>query len=50
MRFKIELPMDMPNEEIEQKVVQHDSAQKWLNGVAPKKIIVVKGKIINVVV
>ncbi|MFC2098682.1 leucine--tRNA ligase [Bacteroidota bacterium] len=50
LRFKLELPLDLPVEEIEKKVVEHESAQKWLNGGAPRKIIVVKGKIINVVV
>ncbi|HEC43531.1 MAG TPA: leucine--tRNA ligase [Bacteroides sp.] len=50
LRFKLELPADMPVEEIEKLVVEHESARKWLNGGPPKKIIVVKGKIINVVV
>ncbi len=50
LRFKLELPLTMPAEEIEQRVIEHETAQKWLNGGKPKKIIVVKGKIINVVV
>ena len=50
MRFKLELPLDMPQEEIEKEVIAHEIAQKWLNGGDPRKIIVVKGKIINVVV
>jgi leucyl-tRNA synthetase len=50
LRFKLELPADMPVEKIEKLVVEHESARKWLNGEPPKKIIVVKGKIINVVV
>jgi leucyl-tRNA synthetase len=50
LRFKLELPIDLPQEEIEKCVIEHESAQKWLGGGAPSKIIVVKGKIINVVV
>jgi len=50
LRFKIELPINMEVEEIEKKVIEHESSQKWLNGGNPKKIIVVKGKIINVVI
>jgi len=50
LRFKLELPINMEVEEIEKKVIEHESSQKWLNGGNPKKIIVVKGKIINVVI
>jgi leucyl-tRNA synthetase len=50
LRFKLELPLDMQQEEIEKCVIEHESAQKWLAKGAPVKIIVVKGKIINVVV
>jgi len=50
LRFKLELPLTMPVEEIEKLVIEHESTQKWLNNAPPKKIIVVKGKIINVVV
>ncbi len=50
LRFRLKLPVDMPEGEIEQSVIEHESAQKWLGGGAPKKIIVVRGKIINVVV
>ncbi len=50
MRFKIRLPLDMPLKEIERQVVSHDIGQKWLEGKEPRKIIIVPGKIINVVV
>lgn len=50
MRFKIEFPLDMTKAEIEKEVVKDDVAQKWLEGKAPKKIIVVPGRIINIVV
>jgi leucyl-tRNA synthetase len=50
MRFKLELPLDMPKEEIQEKVLEHEIAQKWTGGKTPKKVIIVPGKIINVVV
>jgi len=42
--------LNMPTPEIEETVVATEEAQKWLEGKAPKKIIVVQGKIINVVI
>jgi leucyl-tRNA synthetase len=50
LRFKLELPLSMPDEEVRQEVLNHEAAAKWLNGGEPKKIIVVKGRIINVVI
>ncbi|MFC2125075.1 leucine--tRNA ligase [Bacteroidota bacterium] len=50
LRFKLELPLNMETEEIEKHVLEHESSRKWLNDGSPKKIIIVKGKIINVVV
>ena len=49
-RTNIELPLDMPNEEIEKAVLALDSVVKWTEGKQPKKVIIVKGKIVNVVV
>lgn len=50
MRFKLLLPLDMPQDEIRQKVLAHEKAQKWTEGKAPRKVIIVPGKIINIVV
>lgn len=50
MRFKLELPVDMSPKEIEEIVIKHELAQKWLDGKTPKKVIVVPKRIINVVV
>jgi leucyl-tRNA synthetase len=50
MRFKINLPVDMPQAEIEQKVLKHEKAQKWLEGKSVRKFIVVPKRIINVVI
>jgi len=49
-RFEIELPKDMPAKEVEKVALAHTDAQKWLNGQAPKKVIVVPNKIINIVI
>jgi leucyl-tRNA synthetase len=49
MRFKIELPADLSKEEIEAAVMAHDKTQEQLQGRTPKKVIVVPGKIVNIV-
>jgi len=50
MRFKIELPKDMPKEEIEKTVLIAEEAQRWIVGKKPRKIIIVPNKIINIVI
>ncbi|MFO7851171.1 MAG: leucine--tRNA ligase [Bacteroidota bacterium] len=50
LRFKLELPLDMENDEIENAVISDERSAKWLAGKSPKKIIVVRGRIINIVV
>jgi leucyl-tRNA synthetase len=50
MRFKIELPVDMPQPEIEKAVLADPKAQKWLEGKTVRKFIFVPKKIINVVI
>jgi leucyl-tRNA synthetase len=50
LRFKLELPLSMSDDEIRTLVTSHESAQKWLNDGNPRKIIIVRGRIINVVV
>ena len=49
MRFTMELPMDMSKDEIEKTVMADERTQKQLDGRAPKKVIVVPGKIVNIV-
>ena len=49
MRFTIELPLDMSKEEIEKTVLAHEKTEAQLEGRTPKKIIIVPGKIINIV-
>ena len=50
LRFKLNLPLDLKVEEIEQFVLANEETQKWLDGTAPKKCIIVPGKIINLVI
>jgi leucyl-tRNA synthetase len=50
MRFKLALPLDMPVPEIEKAVLSAPESARWLEGKAPRKVIVVPGKIVNVVV
>jgi leucyl-tRNA synthetase len=50
VRFKITLPADMSKEDVEQAVMNHEQTQKYLEGGVPKKMIVVVGRIVNVVV
>ncbi len=49
MRFKLELSLDMTKEEIEAAVMAHEKTIQQLDGRTPKKVIVVPGKIINIV-
>ncbi len=49
LRFKQSYDLTMSLKDIESDVLSNETAQKWLEGKAPKKVIVVKGKIINIV-
>jgi len=49
MRFKIVLPLDLTVKEIEDIVMKHERTQEQLQGRSPKKVIIVPGKIINIV-
>jgi len=49
MRFKLELPMDFTKDQIEEVVMAHEKTIQQLAGRTPKKVIIVPGKIINIV-
>ena len=49
MRFTIELPLVLQTKEIEEIIMNDDRTQQQLQGRTPKKVIVVPGKIINIV-
>ena len=50
MRAKISFATDASKEEIEAGALADETIQKWLNGKAPRKVIVVPKKIVNIVV
>jgi leucyl-tRNA synthetase len=50
LRTTITIDLDAPQETVEQIVMSNEVIQKWLSGSQPKKIIFVKGKMVNVVV
>ena len=49
VRAKMEFALDMPKEDIEKVVLTSEIVNKWTEGKPPKKIIVVQGRIVNVV-
>ena len=48
-RGELTVPKDMAKEEIEKLVLAHEAVERTLQGAAPKKLIVVPGRIVNVV-
>ena len=49
MRFTMELPLDLSKDEIQEAVMANEKTQQQLGGREPKKVIVVPGKIVNIV-
>jgi len=49
MRFTLELPLDLSKDEIEEAVMENEKTKNQLEGRTPKKVIVVPGKIVNIV-
>ena len=49
VRFTMELPADMSKEDVEKTVLANEQTEKYLDGKAPKKVIVVPNKIVNIV-
>lgn len=49
MRFKVKLDLALSVAEVEQEIIARPETQKWLEGKTPKKVIVVHGKIVNIV-
>ncbi len=50
LRTTMNIALDAAQPEIEKIVLDNEVVQKWLDGKSPKKIIFVKGKMVNVVV
>ena len=49
-RYTIEVPADADEEEVKRLALADAGAERWLAGKEPKKIIFVKGKLVNIVV
>ncbi|MFN9393862.1 MAG: leucine--tRNA ligase [Flavobacteriales bacterium] len=49
-RFFVSLPVDWNQEQVTAAVMEHEGTAKYLEGKAPKKVIVVPKRIVNVVV
>ena len=49
-RFMLELPLNLTKEQIEKEVLSSEDAKKWIKEATVKKVIVVPGKIVNIVV
>jgi leucyl-tRNA synthetase len=49
-RFALDFHVETPSEEIERVVLADPISVKWVRGRVPKKVIVVRGKIVNIVV
>ena len=49
-KAEIVVPADMPPAEVEKLALSNDAVVKALEGATPKKVIVVPGRIVNVVV
>lgn len=50
VRFTIDMASNASKDEIEAAALGHEKAQNWLEGKTPKKVIVVPGKIVNIVI
>ena len=48
-RFTMELSLDLSKEDIEKAVMSHEKTMAQLQGRLPKKVIIVPGKIVNIV-
>ncbi|MEZ4518471.1 MAG: class I tRNA ligase family protein, partial [Chloroflexota bacterium] len=50
VREKIDVPAGMDDEALKQLALDSDRVQKWLEGKTPRKVIVVRGTLVNIVV
>jgi leucyl-tRNA synthetase len=50
LRFKKTLPLGISIAEIEKAVLEDENALRWTEGKTPKKMIIVPGKIVNIVI
>ena len=50
VRTNLNISLDATQPDVEAVVLQNEVVQKWLEGKQPKKIIFVKGRMINIVI
>ena len=48
--MNLTIPLDLGALDVEQLVLANSDVQKYLEGKSPKKVIFVKGKIVNLVI
>ncbi|MDD2279284.1 MAG: class I tRNA ligase family protein, partial [Bacteroidales bacterium] len=48
-KYTLDVPMNLPKEEVEKMVLENEQTTRYLDGKTPKKIIVVPNKIVNIV-
>ena len=49
-RFNMEVASGTSREDVEKMALEHESSARWMEGKAPKKVIVVPNKIVNIVI
>jgi leucyl-tRNA synthetase len=49
-RTELNIALDATQEQVEEIILADETVRKWLDGNAPKKIVYVKNRMINVVV
>ena len=50
VRARLEVPADIDNEVLEKQALENEKVKKFIDGKEPKKIIVVKKKLVNIVI
>jgi leucyl-tRNA synthetase len=50
LRTKITFDLNAPQDQMKSRVLSDEVVQKWTEGREPKKVIIVPGKIVNLVV
>jgi leucyl-tRNA synthetase len=50
VRYQILVAADMPQAEVQALALSHEEAARWLPEGGPKKVIVVPGRMVNVVI
>jgi leucyl-tRNA synthetase len=50
VRDKIEVPTDTGEEELREIALASEKVAKWLDGRTPRQVIIVRGKLVNIVI